>query len=290
MAVKVITDSTSYLPRSIRKSLDLSVVALSSMLDGITYSDDAEDYAPFFTALQHSKAFPTTSQPAVHDIADVMEKHVAAGNDVVGVFISEHMSGTYATALLARDIVRERYPEATIEVVDGRSNSMELGLAATAAATAAAAGAIAAHVVEAARDMIDRTRFLFVPDSFEYLHRGGRIGRASALVGTVLKIHPILTVRNGVTEVFEKVRAKQRAFEEIVNTCVRDIQQKGGLDQVIVHHINDEAAGRRLAAMVETVVGRSVDICPIGPVVGAHVGPGAVGLVYSTFGPMMKNA
>ena len=289
MAVKVITDSTSYVPRQTRRELDMGVAGLSSLLDDVTFDDDAEDYEPFYTALEASSSMPTTSQPAVQDMVDLMEERVAAGHEVVGVFISEKMSGTFSTAMLAREMVLERHPGAVIEVVDGESNSMELGFAAIAAAEAAATGASAEEVVAAARHMIERTRFLFVPETLEYLRRGGRIGGASALVGSLLQIKPILTVVNGQTDAFGKVRTKQKALATIVDTLAADMRDKGGLGGVMVHHIHDEEAGRDLAARIEEVVGRPVDICPIGPAIGAHVGPGAVAVVYHTVDPMHKS-
>lgn len=289
MAVKVITDSTSYVPRELRAELGLGVAGLSSLLDGVVYPDDAEDYEPFYTALEASSAMPTTSQPAVQDMVDLMEERVTAGHEVAGVFISEKMSGTYSTALLARDMVLERHPDARIEVVDGKSNSMELGFAALAAARAAAAGQALSDVVAAAHATIERTRFLFVPETLEYLRRGGRIGNASALIGSMLQIKPILTVVGGQTDVFGKVRTKPKAIQTILDAFARDIAEKGGLGDAIVHHIHDEDAGRALAERASEVAGRDVGICPIGPAIGAHVGPGAVALVYHTVDPMRKS-
>ena len=288
MKVKVVTDSTSYAPREARHELDIGVVGLSSTLEGVTYSDDAEDYGPFFRALAGTKQFPTTSQPSVQDLVDAFEGPVSAGRDVVGVFISAEMSGTLATALLARDMLIERHPDATIEVVDGRSNSMELGYAAIAAAREAAAGSAVERVVEAAHAMIERTRFLFVPDTLEYLKRGGRIGGASALIGSLLQVRPILTVVDGTTDVFAKVRTKSRAIDELVAAFVADVDSKGGLREVVVHHIDDEAAGVALAERLSETAGREVHVTPIGPAIGAHVGPGAVGVVYATSEPMEK--
>jgi DegV family protein with EDD domain len=288
MTVKVITDSTSYIPRSLRSSLDIGVASLSSLFDGVSYPDDTEDYAPFYDALAASTSFPTTSQPAVQDLADLMEERIAAGHDVVGVFISEKMSGTYSTALLARDLVRERHPGAVIEIVDGRSNSMELGFAVLAAARAAQAGSTAAEVAEAARDMTLHTRFLFAPLTLEYLRRGGRIGRASALVGTLLQLKPILTVVDGVTDSFAKVRTLQKAHDLILSTFETDIRDKGGLGEVYVHHIHDEAAGTAFAERVAAFAGRPVEILDIGPAIGTHVGPGTLAVVYYTNGLMDK--
>lgn len=288
MGVRVIGDSTSYIPLPLRDSLDIKVAVLSSELEGVSYPDDPDDCAAFYDALAKSSIMPTTSQPSVQAMVDLMEERVAAGHEVVGVFISQLMSGTYSTALLARDMVRERHPDAVIECVDGRSNSMELGFAVLAAARKAAEGGSVEEVVAAAEDMTLHTRFLFTPLSLEYLKRGGRIGNASALLATLLQIKPVLTVVDGVTDTLAKVRTLQKSHDLILETFAADIRDKGGLGEVIVHHIHDAAAGRAFADRVAEIAGREVEIRDIGPGVGTHVGPGTVGLVYWTNGLMNK--
>ncbi len=289
VSVKVITDSTSYIPRSLLDELDIGVAPLSAELGGVSYPDDAESFGAFYAALKASSAFPTTSQPPVQVLADIFEDAVSAGHDVVAVFISQLMSGTYSTALLARDLVRERIPDATIEILDGQSNCMELGLAVLAAARVAASGGTVAEAVTAAEGMTQRTRFLFAPLTLEYLKRGGRIGGAAALVGALLQIKPVLTVVDGRTDTFAKVRTIQRAYDLIASTFANDIRDKGGLDDVYVHHIDDPVAGRAFADRIAGIVGRAVDIVDIGPAIGTHVGPGTIGLVYATNGPMGKS-
>lgn len=289
MAVKVIADSTSYIPRARRDALDIRVVSLSSTLDGVTYLDDAEDYSDFYDALAASPNWPTTSQPAVQDLVDLMTERVEAGHEVVGVFISELMSGTYSAALLARDMVRETHPDAVIEVVDGRSNCMELGYAVLAAAEKAAEGGTVDECVAAAKERTLHTRFLFTPLTLEYLRRGGRIGNASALLATLLQIKPVLTVVDGVTDTLAKVRTLQKAHDLIVDTFASDIRDKGGLGEVYVHHIHDVKAGKAFRARIEAIAGRAVELLDIGPGVGAHVGQGTLGVVYYTNGLMNKS-
>ncbi len=286
MSVRVVTDSTSCLSAELVSEHRLAVVPLSVTLDDITYIEGEND-AGFYAALMQTKSLLTTSQPPVSAFIDVFNERVAGGDDVVCVVISSEMSGTHATAVMARGMVLEEHPDAVIEIVDSRSNCMELGLSALAAARAVEAGASVAEAAEAAREMTLHTRFLFVPDTLEFLRRGGRIGNASALLGTLLQIRPILTVNDGRTDIFGKVRTKRRAFTEIAGAFERDIAAKG-LDEVYVHHIADEPEGRELAALIEAKAGRSVPIVPIGPPIGAHVGPGAVGVVYSTVSPMSK--
>jgi DegV family protein with EDD domain len=166
---------------------------------------------------------------------------------------------------------------------------MELGFAAIAAAEKAAAGGSVAEVVAAAEEMTQRTRFLFTPMTLEYLRRGGRIGNASALLGSLLQIKPILTVVDGATDTFAKVRSLQRAWDTVADAFAADIAEKGGLGDVYVHHIDDPEAGARFAERIAGIAGRPVEIVPIGPAIGTHVGPGTVGVVYYTNGAMHKS-
>jgi DegV family protein with EDD domain len=289
MALCMVTDSTSYLPHDIREQYGITVVPLSVDLDGVEYVEDTPEAEGFYRALAASKSFPTSSQPAVSVLVEAFEGPASRGDAVVGVFLSSEMSGTHSTALLARDMVKERYPDAVIEVVDSRSNCMELGFATLAGCRAAEAGGSTAEVVAAVRAMIERTRFLFVPDTLEYLRRGGRMGGAQALLGTLLQIRPILTVADGKTEVFSKVRTKRKALAEIVAAFKADIESKGFVD-AIVHHIDDEEEGTELARMVESVTGVMPRVIGLGPVIGTHVGPSTAGLVYATDKEMHKSA
>jgi len=289
VGVAVLTDSTSYLPRDVREQLRIGVVRLSSTLDGVTYSDDAEDFEPFYRALRSAQRFPTMSQPSIQDLVDAIEAPVAAGDGVVGVFISAEMSGTYSAALLARDVVLERHPGAEVAVLDARSNSMELGYAAMAAARDALAGGTVEGAVAAARAMMERTRLLFVPDTLEFLRRGGRIGGTVALVGSALSVYPLLTVVDGGMNVFARARSKAGALDEVVVAFAADLDACGGLDEAVVHHIQAEAEASELAARLADVAGRDVRLAPVGPAIGAHVGPGAIGVAYSTLEPMRKD-
>jgi DegV family protein with EDD domain len=289
MAVRVVTDSTSYIPPDMSAGLDIRLVSLSVNLDGTSWRELDMEGGDFWRALAASGKMPTSSQPSVAEIVEAFEEPVSAGDDVVAVLLSSEMSGTFATALMAKAQVQERHPGAVIEIVDSRSNSMELGFAVLAAARAAKGGASAAESAEAARAVVARSRFLFVPATLEYLRRGGRIGGASALLGNLLQIHPILTVVDGKTDVLKRVRTKARAYQEVVDVFAADIAGKGFGGGAIVHHIDDPEAGRALAELVEKVAGRPVPVIPLGPVIGLHVGPGTAGLVYLTAQPLGKN-
>ncbi|WP_031514800.1 DegV family protein [Desulfofalx alkaliphila] len=281
MAIKVVTDSTSYIPVKLREQFDISMVSLSVHFENESFLEDQIDNEVFYKKMAASANIPTSSQPSPQDLYDTFEKHILQKNAVVGVFLSSDMSGTYSTAQMAKKQLLEKYPEAEIELVDSRSNSMQLGFAALAAAKAAKKGLPMGQVLNSAKKVIENSRFLFVPETLTYLKKGGRIGGAAALLGSILQIRPILTVTDGKTALVDKVRTQSRAIQNILNIFYQDVKQKG-LGEVVVHHINNEAEGNRIAREIEQHLGISVDVFSIGPVIGLHVGPGTVGIVYYT--------
>lgn len=281
MKVKVITDSTSYIPSIIRNKYDIEIVSLSVILGNKSIKEVNIDQKTFYKTISESDKLPTSSQPSVGEIYDVFEKHVLNGEAIVAIFISSEMSGTYSNANLAKQMILSKYENASIEIIDSTSNCMQLGFAVIAAARAAKAGKSLDEIVNAAKNNINKSRFLFIPDTLEYLKKGGRIGSAASLIGSILRIKPILTVKNKKTCVFSKVRTKKRAIAAMVETLLED-SRKHGLENVVVHHINCEEEAKKLANLISDKIGKVVDICSIGPVIGLHVGPGALGIVYST--------
>ncbi len=281
MSIKIVTDSTSYIPEELIVKYNISLVSLNIIFENKTYRELDMNWLEFYKMIINSKTLPTSSQPALNEIYECFENIVKVNDSVAGIFISSDMSGTYSSANVAKNMILEKYPEAQIEIVDSRSNCMQLGYAAIYAAKTASAGGTMEDVIKSANSIIQRSRFLFVPDTLEYLKRGGRIGGASALLGTLLQIKPILTVVDGKTSVFTKVRTKKSAVEKIIETLMQD-KQKDGLSDIIVHHIDCEGEARELAQKLETKLGVKVEICGVGPVIGVHVGPKTIGIVYCT--------
>lgn len=281
MAVSVVTDSVASIPAQTSRELGIEVVSLW-INDGERHEADSDiDLPEFYRRLADMRVLPTSSQPSLDSMVNAFTDAVQRGADVLGVFISEKMSGTVESARLAAQMVLEKFPSARIEIVDSRSNSMQEGLCAVAAAKAAMAGETLDRCASAARDTISRTRYLFTPATLEYLQRGGRIGTASALLGNLLQIRPILTVTDGQTTSFAKVRTQSRALTEIARTFAEDVREHG-LEYVVVHYIGDKAPAEQFAReLVEPVAGVPVQVVPVSAVIGLHVGP-AVGLVYMT--------
>lgn len=281
MGVKIVTDSTCYLPKEYLEKYDISIVSLNVILNGNSYREVDLDNVDFYEKMNESGEIPTSSQPSMDEVHKVFLEKASEGHDIVGIFLSSDMSGTFSSAHIVKDMILEEYPDAKIELIDSRTNCMQMGFQALQGARAASEGKSIEEVVEVVRNVIDNSRFLFVPDTLKYLKKGGRIGGASALFGTILQIRPILTVENGVTTVFEKVRTKKKAVDEIVKKVISDIELKG-LGEVIVHHINCENEGLELAKILGERLNIEVKIQSIGPIIGLHVGPGSIGVAYFT--------
>jgi len=279
MTVKIVTDSTSYISDELKGKYDIGIASLSVIFENEVFKEVDIENETFYEKLKNNLSIPTSSQPSLDEMYNILEKHVKENNEVVGVFISSDMSGTYSNACLAKSMILENYPKAIIEIIDSRSNCMQLGYAVLTAAKAAKQGKTVDQVVSIVKDNIKRSRFLFIPDTLEYLKKGGRIGGASAMLGAILQIKPILTVVEGKTESFNKVRTKKRAIQVMVDKFIEDIT-KHGLGEVMIHHINNVEGATAFAKMVEERIGKKVEIAPIGPVIGTHVGPGTLGIVY----------
>lgn len=281
MGIKVVTDSTAYIPEELLKKYDIRVVSLGVIMGDESCRELDIDKETFYEKMESSGKIPTSSQPTLDEVTNVFKRILDNGDDIVAIFISSNMSGTYSSAHIVKDILDEEYIDRRIEIVDSRSNCMQMGYSAIVAAKEAQKGANMDKVLEACNNVIKKSRFLFTPDNLTYLRKGGRIGGASALVGSILQIRPILTVENGVTTVFEKVRTKKKAVNKIIETVLKDIENNG-LGDIIVHHINCEEEGRDIAKRLSDKLNINVNVTSIGPVIGLHVGPGAVGVAYYT--------
>ena len=281
MAIKIVTDSTSYIPEEFINKDDISVVSLNVIMNGESIREVDLDNETFYSKMEESTEIPSSSQPSPDEIYNTFENIIKEGNSIVGIFISSDMSGTVSSANLIKNMLLEKYPTAHIEIVDSRSNCMQMGYVAIEAAKAAAAGKSMEEVIDVCTSVINNSRFLFTPDTLDYLKKGGRIGGASALLGTLFQIKPILTVCDGKTTVFTKVRTKKKAVDTLVTTLVNDLQGKE-LGGVIVHHINCQDEGLSLAAKIKKQLGVDVQIDTIGPIIGLHVGPGSIGVAYFT--------
>ncbi len=280
MSIKIIADSTCYLPKEYIDKYNVSIVSLNVLLNGNSYRETDLSNDWFYNEMTKSPTIPTSSQPSIEELYSTVESLVKDGHDVVGVFLSSDMSGTFSTSNLVKNMILENYPNAKIVMIDSRSNCMQAGFAVLEAAKASNENKSLDEVVSIAKNVIENSKFIFVPETLDYLKKGGRIGGAAALFGSLLQIKPILTVEDGKTTVFTKVRTKKKAIDKIVNTVLEQ-NSKSPIKGIIVHHINCESEGQELADRLKNSLGLdNVKIQSIGPIIGLHVGPGSIGVAY----------
>lgn len=280
MSIKIIADSTCYLPQEYINKYKVSIASLNVLLNGNSYREIDLSNDWFYNEMDKSSTIPTSSQPSVEELYNIVESLVKDGDDIVGIFLSSDMSGTFSTSNLVKNMILENYPNAKIVMIDSRSNCMQAGFAILEAAKAASENKSLDEVVSIAKNVIENSKFIFVPETLEYLKKGGRIGGAAALFGSLLQIKPILTVEDGKTTVFTKVRTKKKAIDKIVNTVLEQ-NSKTPIKGLIVHHINCESEGEELANRLKSTLGLdSIKIQSIGPIIGLHVGPGSIGVAY----------
>ena len=274
--VTVVTDSTSDLPPELRDLLGIVVVPLlvqfgdETFRDGIDLTPDA-----FLQRLRTSSTIPKTSQPSVTDFEKVFRAERDAGRGVVCVTISADLSGTHNAARLAAEAVDLAY----IEVIDSRATTMQLGWVAVAAARAARAGGSRSDVADAARGAIPRAKLYAVLQTLDYVYRGGRIGRASQLVGSALAIKPILTVADGIVTPVERVRTWKRAVRRGLELAS---EQAPFTDAVVLHTDNLAEASEIEATLRAAAPFAAISVAHAGSVLCTYAGPGAIGIALLT--------
>ena len=276
----MVIDSTSYLPGEKIADLGIECVSLYVTLDGEEKRESeigAAEYDDFYERLRRSDAGATTSQPSVGDFTAVYEPLLADGGEVVSVHLSAGISGTVDSANQARQALTDDGKGGErIHVLDSRSACGGAGLVAIAAANAARAGASGSEALAAAERAREGLKMWFAIDTLEYLRKGGRIGAAQAWMGSALQIKPILTLEEEITPV-ERVRTRRRAFERMVEFGRE--RKEAGATAWVVQHIHDSETARHLVDECRQIFGGDpVFVSEIGPVIGAHIGPGLLGV------------
>jgi DegV family protein with EDD domain len=273
--VAVVTDTTHYLPRETVAELGVGEVSLY-VNDGERAEREADivDLTAFYDALRSAATLPTTSQPSIGDFLAVYEPLAGDGRDIVSIHISGGISGTVEAA---RQAAAELAPSGRrVEVIDSRLACGALGMVVLAASAVARGGADVDAVAARAREAAEATRLWFAVDTLEYLQRGGRIGAAQAWLGGALKIKPILTFDGEIVPI-ERVRTAGRAFERMVDYL--RARHGDGADGWVVQHIQAPDVAERMVASGREIFGREpLFVSEIGPVIGAHAGPGLVGV------------
>ena len=279
--VAIVTDSTVNFPPGILDKYDIPSIPLN-LIWGEEILKDGIDIQPsaFYERLQTDKNIPTTSQPSAGEFVDFF-RQVAESQDVdtiVGFFISSELSGTVDSARAAKGLL----PELKVEVVDSLSTSMGLGFQVLAAMKKAQEGGSAQEVIDAGCHLRYDIQFMFMVDTLEFLHRGGRIGGARRLLGTALRIKPLLELENGKIDTLDQVRTRKKALDRMLE--VAQERQRGlPVAGAAVVHAQAIEECQMLRERVAAELGiEEVHLTDVSPVIGTHTGPGTLGLAFYT--------
>lgn len=275
--VAIVTDSTAYIPEDILEDYGIQVIPLNVNWSGKSFLDNV-DITPeeFYNRLQSERELPTTSQPSAGAFKALFTQLAENFDGVVAILISSDLSGTIASALAAKEMVGE-FP---VEVVDSRLTTMALGFLVIKAAEAAKSGATIKEVAESARSLIGKIKVMFVVDTLEYLHKGGRIGGAKRLLGSLLAMKPLLELVDGKIEPLDSVRTKKKALQTMLSIFENDAAGKENIHLTIFHGVAERDADVVKETVLNSYSPKTLVMSKLSPVLGVHTGPGTVGMAY----------
>lgn len=276
--IKIVTDSTCYMSLDIIARYNIQVVPLKVQFGEESYNETTGiTNRDFYQRLKTSRDFPTTSQPSSAEFQaayrQILSRHPDA--EILVITLSSKLSGTYNSAVMAA----QQMDRAAITVFDSLSTALGLGLMVVMAGEQAAAGSELAPILTRLEQMRRDTTIVLVVDTLEYLKRGGRIGPATAFLGTLLNTKPLLAIVAGQVQPLDRVRTQQRAFERLLHELERKLTRPDQPVQAGVMHVSAEDEMEKMAAMVkERFNVTRFYTAELGPVIGAHVGPGTLGV------------
>jgi len=278
--IRIVTDSTASIPKDIAEENGIEVATMYVSRDGVEYEDATMDLDVFYRDIYDMvDNIPKSSQPSKGVFEAMFEEMAKAGDELLGIFMSAKMSGTVDCALQAARSVASHHVGFNFRIIDTSSNSFDEAWPVLAAASGRDAGCSLDQCCELVERSMCASRWLFTPESLRFLKAGGRIGTASALLGNLMKICPVLTVSDGETATFAKVRTQKKALATIANKLAADIADYG-LKNLVVHYIGSAVEASRWAReVVEPIAARVVPVIPVSACIGVHVGP-AIGIVY----------
>ncbi len=281
--IALVTDSSAYLTPEQVRQYGVHVIPIYIHFDGETYRDGVDmDAATFYRRLESAPRLPTTSQPSAGDFLELYRRLSGQADAIVSIHISSDLSGTVASALAARQILLAEMAEPPgVYVVDSRTTVCGLALLVSAAAQAVAAGSPPAQVAQRVEALASRLLTIFVVDTLEYLRKGGRIGGATALVGSMLQIKPVLYVNQGRVDVLEKVRTARRAKRRMLQIVT---ERAGGrpIHAAVVQAQAPEEGERIRQHLADRLDCRELFVVEFSPAIATHVGPGTVGVSFYT--------
>jgi len=277
MPVKIVTDSGADLPDHLAKELGITVVPLYIRFGEEVYRDRvsiSED--EFYERLTHDPVHPSTTQPGPQDFLEAYQKLSADADGIVSIHISGKLSGTCNSALMAKGMLEGECP---VEVVDSETLSMSVGLIVIAAAEMAKAGESLDKIVERVKQAIPKTYLFFLLDTLEYLRRGGRIGKAKALMGSILSVKPMLTIKDGELVPAGQARTRAKGIDKLFDF----VENAGNIQDLAVVYNTTPDEAQALAERLGSVFAKEkIRMSRVGPGLGVHGGPGAMLVSFRT--------
>lgn len=277
--ISIVTDSTADIPLPRAEELGITIVPLTVFFGDKAYLDSFElDNASFYAMLQSNKELPRTSQPSPAAFQEAYARLVQEGADgILSVHLSAKLSGTYQSACTALEMLPDDIKKAPIEIIDSQSISAGMGYAIQCAAQEARAGKSLEEIKAHLLSRLQRTRILAVLDTLEWLRRGGRIGGARALLGNMLSVKPLISLREGEVVPVEQPRTRSKAYARVAQL----FSEMGQIENACIVESNEEV-GQQLAEALKTVYNKDIEHYKLGGVLGTHTGPGTVGVCVVT--------
>ncbi|HEL1736588.1 DegV family protein [Streptococcus suis] len=279
MTFTIVTDSTSDLPVSWVQENDVTVLGLTINLDGVTYETVGENRLTSAVLLDKmaTGGLPTTSQVNVGQFEEVFEAAAKEGKEVLYLAFSAALSGTYQSAVIARDMVKDQYPEAVITIVDTKAATIGEGYLVMKAVEARAAGKTLAETKAIVEDLVPRLRTYLLVDDLNHLVRGGRLSKSAALIGGLVNIKPLLALNaEGKLEAIAKIRGRKKGIKEMLNLTLDNLDHS----TVMVAYTGDiEAAEAIKATLLEDSRVTDVLLTELGPIIATHTGTGVLAIL-----------
>jgi len=275
MTIKVVTDSTADLPTELIGNLGITVVPLYVRFGKDVYRDREEiSEDDFYQRLLQDPTHPTTTQPTPHDFAEAYRQLSSKADGIISIHISEKLSGTCNTASQGKKLIENGCP---IEVIDSKTTSMALGLIVMAAANIAKTGKSLPQVVEDVKQVVSSVKLLVLFDTLKYLAKGGRIGKAKSLLGSVLSVKPMLTIKDGEFVPVGQVRSRSKGIERLFDF----VKDTADIEDLAVIHSTTPDEAKSLAERISSILSlKQVRIARLGPTLGVHGGPGVLAIAF----------
>lgn len=279
MAVKIVTDGSADLPAQLAEELGITVVPLYVRFGNEVYRDQIDiSTNEFYQRLQHDPIHPSTTQPSPQDFVNAYQKLASEADGIVSIHISAKLSGTCNSALQGKELIKKECP---IEVIDSQIVTMGLGMISIAAAKVANAGGSMQEVVDVVKQMIPRIHLLFTLDTLKYLAKGGRIGKAKALLGSILNVKPILAIKEGEVVPAGQVRSRSKGIDRLFDF----VQSASNIQDLAIIYNTTPDEAQTLAERIASIFAKEkIMIARLGPALGVHAGPGALAITFAEKG------